>query len=247
MGIINLFLTDRGLQDLNPVDAGHEPCQSGKSFGPHVRKYTLIHYVLSGKGTLYARGGQFPVRAGQAFLILPDEETTYTADETDPWHYCWIGFNGQLSRRFAQLPPVLDLPRELFDPILHAGPAPEYRLAAMLLQLYDRLFSATRAENQHVRRVETYIRSNYMLPIYVEEIAEKLSLNRRYLGRLFKAHTGKTMQEFLIDVRMEAAARHLRRGCAVAEAARLCGYEDAGNFSKMFKSHFGRSPASFKV
>lgn len=246
MALINLFLTDRKLQDLNPVDAGQEMCRSCKSFGPHVRKYTLIHYVLSGRGTLYARGGEFPVGPGQAFLILPDEVTTYTADREDPWHYCWIGFNGQLSRRFSELPPVLTLPRELFAPILHAGPAPEYRLAAMLLQLYDRLFADTQTDNLHVRRVETYIRSNYMLPIRVEEIARELNLNRRYLGRLFKAHTGKTIQEFLIDVRMDSAARHLRRGCPVSEASRLCGYEDVSNFSKMFKNRFGHSPAAHR-
>ena len=242
----NLFLTDRGLRDLNPVDAGEEVCKSGKSFGPHTRKYTLIHYVLRGKGTLYARGKAFPVEAGQAFLILPGEITTYTADTADPWHYCWIGFNGALSAQFATLPAVLDLPRELFSPILRTEPAdsaPEYRLAAMLMTLYDRLFSGMKTENRHVMRVENYIRSNYMLPIRVEEIARLLNLNRRYLGRLFKEHTGKTVQEFLIDVRMEAAVNQLRGGSSVSEAAQLCGYEDVSNFSKMFKQRFGKSPS----
>lgn len=246
MGFINLFLTDRGLRDLNPLDAGQERCVSGKSFGPHARKYTLIHYVLSGRGTLYARGEAFPVEAGQAFLILPGEITTYTADRDDPWHYCWIGFNGSLTEQFAALPPVLTLPRELFEPILHGGPTPEYRLAAMLFGLYDRLFSSARTENLHVRRVENYIRSNYMLPIRVEELAAMLNLNRRYLGRLFKENTGSTIQEFLIDVRLEAARRHLRQGSTVAEAARLCGYEDVSNFSKMFKHRCGHAPSAHR-
>lgn len=246
MSFKNLFLTDRKLQDLNPLDAGEEICKSGKSFGPHIRKYTLIHYVLRGKGTLYARGKAYPVDAGQAFLILPGEITTYTADIADPWHYCWIGFNGTLTAQFAKLPPVLTLPRELFTPILRAGAedsAPEYRLAATLMRLYDHLFSGVKTENNHVRRVENFIRSNYMLPVRVEEIAQLLNLNRRYLGRLFKAHTGKTVQEFLIEVRMEAALVHLRQGSSVSEAARLCGYEDVSNFSKMFKQRFGQNPS----
>lgn len=246
MSFKNLFLTNRQLQDLNPLDAGSERCRSGKSFGPHARKYTLIHYVLSGKGVFYARGEAYPVEAGQAFLILPGEITTYTADTSDPWHYCWIGFDGALSQQFATLPPVMTLPRELFDPILRAENekgSPEYRLAAMLMRLYDRLFSGVKTENRHVQRVENYIRSNYMLPLRVEEIARLLNLNRRYLGRVFKSHTGRTMQEFLIEVRMEAALSQLRSGSSVSEAARLCGYEDVSNFSKMFKHRYGRNPS----
>lgn len=242
----NLLLTNRGLRDLNPVDAGYERCKPGKSFGPHVRKYTLIHYVISGKGTFYARGKAYPVSAGQAFLILPDEVTTYTADVNDPWHYCWIGFDGHLSVAFSRLEAVLDLPGELFAQLIRSVPGvgtPEYRMAAMLFGLYDHLLGDGGTENQHVSRVETYIRSNYMLPLRVEEIAERLNLNRRYLGRLFKEHTGHTIQEFLIEVRMEAASMHLRRGCSVAEAARLCGYEDVSNFSKMFKRRYGIPPA----
>ena len=245
----NLLLTNRGLRDLNPLDAGYERCLPSKSFGPHVRTYTLIHYVLAGRGTFYAHGQAYPVEAGQAFLILPGEMTTYTADSADPWHYCWIGFDGLLSAAFSRLEPVLTLPGELFAPLISAAPgdpAPEYRLSAMLFMLYDRLLADGGSENHHVRRVETFIRSNYMLPLRVEEIAGKLNLNSRYLGRLFKDHTGKTMQEFLIDVRLEAARLHLRRGCSVAEAARLCGYEDVTNFSKMFKRKTGRSPSAIR-
>lgn len=242
----NLFLTNRHLQDLNPLDAGEEVCKKGKSFGPRARKYTLIHYVVSGKGTFYARGEAYPVEAGQAFLILPDEVTTYTADLTDPWHYCWIGFDGRLSGQFSALQPVFTVPKDLFLPVLRADsgdPAPEYRLTAMLFRLYDHLFSDIKNANRHVHRVENYIRSNYMMPIRVEEIAALLNFNRRYLGRLFKEHTGRTIQQFLIDVRLEAAFRHLQQGCSVAEAARLCGYEDVSNFSKMFKRRYGHPPA----
>jgi AraC-like DNA-binding protein len=247
--MVNLLLTNRGLRDLNPIDGGYERCKPGKSFGPHVRTYTLIHYVLSGKGTFYARGESYPVEAGQAFLILPDEVTTYTADVNDPWHYCWIGFDGMLSAAFSRLDPVLTLPSKLFAPLLEEVPGegiPEYRLAAMLFSLYDHLLGGVGAENQHVSRVENYIRSNYMLPLRVEDIAGKLNLNRRYLGRLFKEHTGHTIQEFLIEVRLEAASMHLRRGCSVAEAARLCGYEDVSNFSKMFKRRYGIPPAAMR-
>ena len=243
----NILLTNRKLTDLNPLIAGEHICDSGHSFGPAVRKYTLIHYVLSGKGTLYARGQAIPVKAGQAFLILPGEVTTYTADANDPWHYRWIGFDGILSKRFSGLSPVFQPPDTLFEKLFRLVSDPsvtEYRLAGELFALYAALFSENTG-NPHVRRVESYIRAAYMHPLRVEQIAAELNLDRRYLSRLFKEKTGQTIQAFLIHVRMEEAATLLQQGCSVTDAARMVGYEDMANFSKMFKRHFGKSPSCY--
>lgn len=244
----NILLTNRKLQDLNPLVAGSHECDSGHRFGPAVRKYTLIHYVHTGKGTLYARGGVYPVTAGQAFLILPGEVTTYQADMDDPWHYSWVGFEGELSQRFSSLPPVFTPPTDLFSRLdqLTADPSvAEYRLAAELMRLYAALFRQEADGNPHVRRVENFIRSSYMHSIRVEDIATQLNLDRRYLSRIFKEHTGYSIQEFLIQVRMAEGLRLLQEGRSVVDAARLSGYEDISNFSKMFKKHYGKSPVSF--
>lgn len=246
----NIFLTNRNLQDLNPLIAGHHRCDPGHSFGPAVRKYTLIHYVISGTGTLYARGEAYSVRAGQAFIILPGEVTTYTADQEDPWYYCWVGFNGKLSARFASLPAVFTPPTDLFAKLERLTRDPsvaEYRLSGELMQLYAALFAESSDRNPHVQKVENFIRASYMYPIRVEDIAEQLNLNRRYLSRLYKEHTGNSMQAFLIKVRMEEGRRLLQEGCSVTDAAHLAGYEDVSNFSKMFKKHYGVSPAFYNA
>lgn len=243
----DLLLTNRKLWDLNPLIAGEEACAPGHSFGPAIRKYTLIHYVLRGKGVLYARGGVHPVHAGQAFIILPDEVTTYKADPDDPWHYRWIGFDGGLSARFLELPPVLTLPEMLFGRIMYLSAQPstaEYLLAGELFALYAHLFNDSQNGCPHVRRVENYIRSNYMHPIRVEQIAMELSMDRRYLSRIFKENMGCSIQDYLIRIRLEEAERLLLRGYSVNEAARLSGYEDVSNFSKMFKRRTGRTPVS---
>ena len=63
----NFFLTNRHLQDLNPLTAGTHDCDPGYGISPAIRRHTLIHYVFRGKGTLYARNEAYPVQAGQAF------------------------------------------------------------------------------------------------------------------------------------------------------------------------------------
>lgn len=242
----DLLLTNRYLQDLNPLIAGWQECDPGHRFGPHIRRYTLLHYVEAGSGALYSRGGVWPVSAGQMFVILPGEVTTYVADMNTPWHYRWVGFDGRLAQRFAQLPPVVDVDGRLFQILFHPDKSyvnQEYIIAGGLFRLYGELFPSEDRVNDHVKKVENYIRGGYMHHITVEAVAKSLNLDRRYLSRLFKQKTGSTVQEYLIRVRMEEADRCLCSGHSVQETAALCGYTDVANFSRMFKKHFGHSPA----
>ena len=239
-------LTNLHLQDLNPLNAGEEQCYPTHKFGPFIRRYTLIHYVISGSGTLTTTDGQYPVHAGEAFLILPDEVTTYAANPDDPWYYQWIGFEGRLAKDFEQLPRVFPVSADIFAGIIRAAEAAvgaEYRVTAMLFRLYGELFSATDRGNPHVRKVSGFIDINFMQPITVEMIAKRLNLDRRYLSRLFKEKTGVTIQEYLISVRLKEACEYLLQGYNVRDAASLCGYEDVSNFSRMFKRKYGLSPA----
>lgn len=248
MRVREILLTNQGLQDLNPLFIGEEHCLPGHVAGPFIRNYVLLHYVVKGKGTFYARDGVFPVEQGNAFLILPGEVTTYIADTDDPWYYLWIAFDGNLSAHFAQLPPVFPLPSDTLNKMLQIADTStmaEYRLAAELLQMYAFLF-AKNIGNRHVSRVENYIQSAYMHPIRVEHIANQLNLDRRYLSRLFKEKTGLSIQEYLISVRLKEAEHYLKEGRGVKETAHLVGYEDVSNFSKIFKKRYGKNPAAIR-
>lgn len=245
------FFVNRYFKDLNPVIYGYEECVPCHSFGPSVRTYTLMHYVEKGKGTLYKNGQSYPVAEGEMFVILPHEVTTYTADKDAPWVYRWIGFDGELSEKIKSLPPVIRVPDNIFPFVSEKDEEnPEmlaYLLAGQLFALYNELFAKDKHSNHYVRKVIDYINSSYMRELRVEEIAENLCLDRRYLSRLFKQKTGQTVQDYLINVRMEAACRQLSEGRGVAEAATLCGYSDVCNFSKMFKRIYGVSPKAWKT
>ena len=242
----NFFLTNRHLQDLNPLTAGTHNCDPGYGISPAIRKHTLIHYVFRGQGTVHVRDDVYPVEAGQAFLIRQGELGAYFADKEDPWYYCWIGFDGALLEAFNDLPPVFSPPEEIFRKISLVASdrsVMEYRLAAELFRLYSLLFSSSKHSNPYVRQVENYIRQSYMQPIRIEQVAQRLNLDRHYLSRLFKEKTGISIQQFLMNVRMSEADNRLRQGYSVQECARMVGYDDVSNFSKMYKRHFGQSPA----
>ena len=242
-----VFLTNRSLCDLNPIIFGRESCSSEQSFGPAIRKYTLIHYVEHGQGTLFKNGNEFAVHPGETFIILPDEVTFYQADKNDPWVYRWIGFDGALSEKYRSLPPVMPISNDIFPNVREdQDDMVEYLLAGQLFSMTAALLSGSKHKNHYVRQVKNYINSYYMQEVSVEKISKHLGLDRRYLSRLFKEKTGQTVQEYIISVRMEEACRQLSLGRSVSEAASLCGYTDVCNFSKMFKRRYNISPINWK-
>lgn len=245
----HILLTNRMFLDLNPCGGGEEYVPHGQLKGPYIRPRIVLHYVLHGKGLYTVRGKTHPVSAGQAFIIYPNEIVTYQADQEDPWHYQWIQFDGQLSERFLQLPPVVSLSRKHFQNIFNCiddVSMREYKIAAQLFMMYSELFLDSHHSNHYVNQVANFIDINYTQKIMIEDLAHQMNLDRRYLSWLFKQKTGKTIQQYLIDVRMEHACRYLRDGYSVQETAQFCGYEDVSNFSKMFKQHYKKSPANWK-
>lgn len=247
----DILMVNRHFADLNPVVAGEETCAPGHHFGPAVRWYTLLHCVLSGRGTYTCGGVTYPVGEGEIFRILPGEETVYRADDTDPWHYCWIGFDGALSGKMAKMPPVFPSTpaiTRLFLLTAESTGASEYSVASALFRLYDELFgTAKTGGSEYVRRVRSYIDAMYMKKIRIEELAEKMHVNRRYLTRSFHAETGMSIRDYLLRTRMREAAECLRAGVSVGETAERCGYEDMFLFSKLFKKVYGISPSGMKA
>ncbi len=243
-----VFNTHR-FQDLNPLTVGEQACPPSYCVGPIARNYVLIHYVLKGRGILYTRGSQYTVEAGQAFLICPNETVTYIADAQNPWQYQWIDFDGDLSKDFSTLPPVFPLHESIFQRAFsraNSNLTSDYHFVSVLFQLYDALFYTEPYINQHVSKIENYIRLHFMHGIRIGELAAQMNLDRSYLSRLFKKKTGRSIQEYLMQVRLEEAVNYLKNGYSVSETAAFCGYENVKNFSRMFKKFHGISPTSLK-
>lgn len=242
-------LLNRGLQDLNPILAGHSESPAGEHIIPDARLGTLIHYVTEGRGTLHLNSKNYSVHAGQAFIILPGQVASYTADKRDPWKYRWVGFTGALAEQFAILPPVFEVTDDMFTylrVIDEGNQSLPYQLAADLFVLYSKLLYSDSKRPNYVQMVTEYIQAYYMRPLTVQEIADHVGLNRYYLSKHFKKRTGRSIQEQILDVRLSEARRYLLLGYSVKETAALCGYSAASIFSKLFKKEYDMSPTEWR-
>jgi AraC-like DNA-binding protein len=242
-----MLIVNQHLEDLNPVLFGRMKCAPTQCREPVVLDYVLIHYVESGRGTLYRNGRAYPVHKGQAFIIINGELASYATDPSDPWEYRWIAFTGRLSGKYGTLPPVIEMEDSLFpNAFEHQDGFTELLLASQLFKMTAELFAEEKNINHHVQKVKNYIKQSYMNDVRIERIAKSLSLDRHYLSRIFKKETGLSIQDYLVQERMKRACALLSEGRSITESASLCGYADLCNFSKMFKRIYGISPSDYR-
>lgn len=254
----DILLVNKELPGVNPLFAGEEACSPGHSFGPAVREYYLIHYIVSGKGTFETEGKVFRLGAGDLFLIRPGQWSTYTADARNPWHYIWAGFSSSLDLSYIFDQYVISSERcaGVFSGLLKCqemGDCAEYFACGKIYEMLAYLGRKQPAEeteqiSRYILQAKNFIDTNYAKKITVQMIADALNLNRSYFSTIFKKYVGKSPQAYLLDYRMEKAAFYMTAcGYTPKEAAGCCGYTDLFNFSKMFKKRYGISPKTYRA
>ncbi len=96
-------------------------------------------------------------------------------------------------------------------------------------------------------KVVDFLELNYMRKISQQECADYFHLNKDYLSRAFKKHTGVGMAKYLNNIRIRKAKELLKStDLQVMEIADQVGYFDAKYFSRQFKLVTGMTPAQYR-
>jgi len=243
---------------------GWEKCLPNHSFGPAIRPHYLFHYIYSGKGTFYANGQMHTLHGGQGFLIFPGDSTIYTADENDPWHYCWFGFDGSdvpaileqcgLSRSAPIFTGKKDAALErrlsnLID-VFSGSRVNNYEAVGLLYLVFAAMSDAVAdpgAVRSYADEAAEFIMNNYSYDIRIADIAQHIGIDRTYLYKLFEERFRCSPQTYLIRCRLDAAQKLLTRSNAgIAEIALSCGFRDIPGFYKQFGKEYGIPPAKYR-
>ena len=79
-------------------------------------------------------------------------------------------------------------------------------------------------------------------------MATLFGASRRSAELRFKAATGQTIGDAILEVRLSAACEYLANGTSsVAAIANFCGWKSDLAFRKAFKSRFGVSPRQWNA
>ena len=261
-------VTEKELVSLSVYNVGFQKCNPLYQWGPGVRDHYLIHYIISGKGTYRVNHKTFSLKAGDTFLVYPDTEVTYCADETDPWEYAWVGFTGSdasmilSATDFSKEKPVIqDTPmgESVHRQILHIYDARgnEFEHAVeMTGRLYTTLalfmHTATHenmqnSANSYVQKGIEFISSHYSYNITVEDIADYVGVSRSHLFRSFESILGESPKEYLTAFRMKQACYLLEHSdLSITAIANSIGFDNSLYFSKTFHKRKGMSPKDYR-
>lgn len=253
------------------IQCSFEACRADKKAVNCYAPSYMLHFIRKGSG--YFNG--IRLQAGNGFLAKYGTIVQYFPDKNDPWEYAWVNFLDpdmvetleSLIRFDGQYTFFYDMSKPYFKLILNAecrrkcadysydasfaGTALYYELLSLLAEdshrknSSDALLSVRR---KHVNEARSLIESNYYRPDFtIETLAESLHLNRAYLRNIFTEFMHCSPKHYLIRTRMSHARTFLEDfEVPVHFVASSVGYEDALQFSKMFKKHFGVSPKTFR-
>ncbi|NWL90306.1 response regulator transcription factor [Paenibacillus sp. GM2] len=101
-------------------------------------------------------------------------------------------------------------------------------------------------ESLVIKKVKEYVKQNYK-EATLEEVARQVYMNANYLSFFFKQKTGQNFSDYLIQTKMEMALHLLQDfNYKTYEISEMVGYSNAKNFTRTFKSYYGKTPSEYR-
>lgn len=228
----------------------------------------LILYTISGSGALEIEGRVWPVGIGQSFFIDCMQHHRYRTVGQEIWETCWVHVRGGGVRAYHELyrkscPPVVtvkegDIIREALQEIvqrhLHFDRETEllcanriHILLTELLRSADSGLIQPAAMPDSIRIVLNKLQRNLSGRITLDDLSHEAALSKYHLERQFRKHTGVTIHEFHIRLRIQAA-RELLTGTdmPVCDIARMVGVEHVSHFIRLFRERVHDTPGEYR-
>lgn len=249
---------------------------SGSEMRPSRRSgrhpYAVVAYQVSGVATA-EHGGRLELHPGDVHLI-PAGQAHRGAWTADAQMWCVALRTAELDReRFGPLLGPLDdvvrgaLPRitipetrrdfvcSLFAELAALdGRAPAIRaeslVALLLAEIGDHapapMALPSRASDV-VSRALAFIGTHALSPLSLEAVARGIGHNRSHVAELVRRETGRSVGDWIAEVRLDEARRRLEATDELIEViAERVGYGDATHFARTFKRRFGVTPRAWR-
>lgn len=125
-------------------------------------------------------------------------------------------------------------------------------LLKLYTQIADEFSSQVRKAKENrssdvVEQCKEYIARNRTKKFSLSALADALGKNANYLSRIFSEQEGKTLQEYALELRLEAGANLLKYSeRSVGEIAEYLNFSSQSYFGEYFKRQYGRTPAEYR-
>lgn len=224
---------------------------------------------MSGRGELWINDRHYTIGESQGILMFPNFPHRYNAT-VEPWSVRWVSFNGNYaegllsSLQFTQSQMLyVSNPDALLNKLHEAAvilnsnnPLKALDCSSLVYEIMLDLYkfsSPTEARFKHqdydqMFPIFNYIENHYNEVITLQQLADQISVTPQHTCLLFQQTMGIRPFEYITKCRLRKAKemllQHIRM--PIGEISRNVGFEHTSYFIKLFKSHEGTTPASFR-
>jgi len=103
------------------------------------------------------------------------------------------------------------------------------------------------SDSRRVQKIQNYINEHYQEEIRLNILANLVGMTPVAFSRFFKVRTGKSLSDYIIDIRLGHASRLLLdTTMSIAEISDSCGFNNLSNFNRIFKKKKECTPKEFR-
>ena len=236
----------------------------------HWHEEIELLYFISGEGTVFCKYQNLKIKKGDIVLMNGNEPHSGCFDGDEIVYYCiqinTNFFHNLIGREYVVFKNLIEDPRcaGLLDRILEHTSQDGFRETMKVKRaLFDFLSVITENYVESVLNEEEYKRSfkrldtfnsileyihlHYDNDLSVQELANRFFISPSYFAHFFKGRTGKSVMEYINDIRLQHAKRFLEvENISIGEVARRVGFRDANYFSRRFKLYTKMTPVQYK-
>ncbi len=103
------------------------------------------------------------------------------------------------------------------------------------------------SDSRRILKVKEYISKHFTEEIRLADLADLVGMSTTSFSRFFKLRSGKTLSDYVVEMRLGVAARKLVDTTdSISEICYDCGFNTLSNFNRLFRKHKGCSPREFR-
>lgn len=138
---------------------------------------------------------------------------------------------------------------ELIDRLVTSPDSQAYDVVLKPVKVVERMSTAAFAtDDQQILKAILFIHENAKKKITVKDVASEVALSRRLLERRFKNVTGKTLYQFITELKLDIFSGMLQdTDDQVVNIALALGESDTKSISRRFKQIYGSTPSEWRA
>ena len=240
------------------------------SFERHCHtKYELL-YIVQGCGKCIVEGCEYPLSDGAVFILRPFEYHYVCPDPGSPYERYVLNFKESVLSDAVRTLPILSEKGQgvcfsehsdsnfcnaikNIEPFFEMHGSKSAQSEAMVISLTNQLLllldsesprGEAAAENSLINGIIDYLNENLAEKLSLDETAKRFFISKYYLCRLFKRHTGVSLQSYLSSKRIARARHLLATGERATSVAYSVGFHDYSSFYRAYVKETGKPPSS---